>query len=290
MIAWPVSVPAVRGQMKTRPSPSDAGSALVAAIGLSAVIALLAVMAVRMVVHSAVLANAAQTGLARNEAIEAVTLLSLAELAAAETPVRWGQTSEVSWLNEAYRVTWWSPDGQVDLNAAPPAMLEAAFRAAGAELPDRLASAVIDWRDADDLASLGGAEATAYQRTGLPGPANRPFRHEAELASVIGVSEQLASCMARFVTVSSWREAPVLELAPAELRDALAATQSANAPAELPLLNEVGQLIGLRIEPVTPQAGQGSTELRVRLSGQATQPILIQAIDPVIDTSCAGQG
>ncbi len=275
--------------MTTKPSPSDAGSALVAAIGLSAVIALLAVMAVRMVVPSAVLANAAQTGLARNETLEAVTLLALADLADAETPVRWGQTSEVSWLDQTYRVTWWSPDGQVDLNAAPPAMLEAAFRAADTERPDQLASAMIDWRDADDLISLGGAEAAAYQRAGLPEPANRPFRHEAELANVIGVSEQLADCMARFVTLSSWREAPILELAPAELRDALAATQSANAPAELPLLNEPGQLIGLRIEPVALQAGQGATELRVRLSGQATHPILIQAVDPVIDTSCAGQ-
>lgn len=290
MTEWRGSVRGVPGPMSTRCATREAGSALVAAIGLSAVIALMAAVVVRMLVHTAILTDAAERGMERDAAIEAVAMIALSQLVDAEGPLAWGHNHVVSWQGQDYNVTWWSPDGQVDLNAAPPAILSAAFRAANAERPDRLASAVIDWRDLDDLVSVNGAEAGEYVRADLPLPANRPFEHEAELSRVLGVSEALAACMRAYVTVSSWREAPVAELAPVRLRDALAMAGNPSEPAELTILNEAGTLIGLRIEAEDDVTGAPVHELRLRLSGQSTNPLLVQAVDKVGPVMCEREG
>jgi general secretion pathway protein K len=78
------------------------------------------------------------------------------------------------------------------------------FRAAGAD-DDRasaLASAVLDWRDGDELLSVNGAEAKDYAAAGLKyGPANKLFESVDELRFVFGVTPALFGCLRGEVTV-----------------------------------------------------------------------------------------
>src|SRR5690606_17924319 len=78
--------------------------------------------------------------------------------------------------------------GKVDLNEAPPELIEAALRAAdvGPAEAARLADAILDWRDADDERRLQGAEAPDYRSRGAPGPRNAPLRSLDELLAVAG--------------------------------------------------------------------------------------------------------
>ena len=67
-----------------------------------------------------------------------------------------------------------------------------------------LAAAVMDWRDADDLERVNGAEAAAYEAAGLAvGPANRPFMMPEELLQVIGMPYELYRQLEPGLTVFS---------------------------------------------------------------------------------------
>ncbi len=55
-----------------------------------------------------------------------------------------------------------------------------------------LVSAILDWRDADDLVRINGAEKNEYKAAGLPyGPANQPFRSMQELQQVVGMTPKV---------------------------------------------------------------------------------------------------
>ena len=78
--------------------------------------------------------------------------------------------------------------GKLSLNEAPEPLLRALLEAAGMseEAASRLAAAIADYRDADDLARPGGAEVDAYRAAGLPPPKNAPFEALEELEAVLG--------------------------------------------------------------------------------------------------------
>ena len=69
------------------------------------------------------------------------------------------------------------------------------FRAAGVEQDKatRLASALVDWRDADSLTQpQGGAEDPEYAAAGLPyGAKDAPFETVAEAEQVLGVDPRI---------------------------------------------------------------------------------------------------
>lgn len=68
---------------------------------------------------------------------------------------------------------------------------------------ERVAAAVLDWRDADDLPRPGGGEVAAYRARGLPTrPANRPFEGVRELRQVLGVTRALYDRLAPYLTAS----------------------------------------------------------------------------------------
>ncbi len=100
--------------------------------------------------------------------------------------------------------------GKLDLNAAPIELLDALTNAAVPGAPDRaaeLAGAIIDWRDANDLVQLQGAEAPDYRAERAPyGPANGPFHHTGELRAVLGVDPALWARLKSAVTVATGRE------------------------------------------------------------------------------------
>lgn len=105
-----------------------------------------------------------------------------------------------------------SPESdRLDLNAAEAPEIIALLIDMGLEpgRAERIAGAIADFRDPDDLARLGGAEEAEYAAAGLVhGPLNRPFRHFSELELVLGVDKTLASALWERATI--WRERPGL--------------------------------------------------------------------------------
>jgi general secretion pathway protein K len=123
------------------------------------------------------------------------TLPLLTGPATADAKFRPGQRS-LAWSEAGLRVALAISDenGKLDVNAAPPKVLERLFTNLG-ESPEAarsLAAAIEDWRDADDEARLGGAERSYYMALPHPyRPANEDFRSVEELLLVRGVTPEL---------------------------------------------------------------------------------------------------
>ena len=83
---------------------------------------------------------------------------------------------------------------KIDLNKAPEALFTALFESIGVD-PDQaesLADAIADFRDADNLKHLHGAEEPEYRDAGLAwGPKNAPFQTIEELQQVLGMTAEI---------------------------------------------------------------------------------------------------
>lgn len=109
---------------------------------------------------------------------------------------------------------------KLDLNVADAGMLARLFLALEVEEERalRLADAIVDWRDIDDLLQPNGAEAPDYASAGLPyGPKNLPFDLVEELQQVLGMDHALYLRVSPYLTAYSGRppnpalaDAPVL--------------------------------------------------------------------------------
>lgn len=114
--------------------------------------------------------------------------------------------------------------GRIDLNAADGEVLTRVFVSQGVEQVEawHLADAIQDWRDADDLPRLYGAEDEEYHRAGYPyGPRNVPFESVDELQQVIGMSWELFRDVESVFTVHSGRAEINPAFAPIEVLMAL---------------------------------------------------------------------
>jgi len=102
--------------------------------------------------------------------------------------------------------------GKVDINAADPGLLAGLFRAVAvpADQATRLASAMVDWRDADQLTQpQGGAEDPEYASAGLPyGAKDAPFETIAEAEQVLGMTPAIYARVAPYLTVFTGNATP----------------------------------------------------------------------------------
>lgn len=116
--------------------------------------------------------------------------------------------------------------GLIDLNYAPGALVERLLTFLGVP-PDKaraLSASIVDYRDADDEPTIGGAEFDQYVAAGLPyGPKNSLFESIEELDQVYGMTRELLRAIRPYVTVHSRASAIDPELAPPELIDGLRA-------------------------------------------------------------------
>lgn len=114
-------------------------------------------------------------------------------------------------------VTVTDESGKVDLNVADAALLQRLFIGAGLAQPEaqRLAGAIIDWRDPDALVSAGGgAEERDYRAAELPyGPANRPFAQVSDVQRVLGMRHALYRQLRPYLTVYTGLAQPNLAFA-----------------------------------------------------------------------------
>ena len=109
--------------------------------------------------------------------------------------------------------------GKLDLNAADETTLTVLFTNHGLEpeVAAQLAARVHDWRDADDLERVDGAELESYLAAGLDlGPGNRDFMLVDELLQVLGMSYELYRKMEPGLTLYSRSGLPDIAYAPAE--------------------------------------------------------------------------
>ena len=133
------------------------------------------------------------------------------------------RASQPAWVADGRRYRWTfderridlailDENGKVNLNLADASLLTAFLRAMG-EAPDRaqrLAGAIVDWRDADSLKQPGGgAETPDYVAAGLPdGARNARFETVGELQRVLGMDADLYARIEPMLTLYSRQARP----------------------------------------------------------------------------------
>ena len=124
--------------------------------------------------------------------------------------------------------------GKIDLNRAPDELLKGLFVVVGVDEGEaaRLVDAIADFRDADDVRRLDGAEDDDYRAAGLAWEAkDAPFAAVDELQRVMGMTPELYAKAAPFVTVHSKRRGIDPRTAPEEVLRAIPGVNQAEVEA-----------------------------------------------------------
>lgn len=140
---------------------------------------------------------------------------------------RWqgdGMVHELAAGGVMVRVSMLDESGKIDLNTAPDPLLKSLFQSAGLDeaASAALVDAIADWRDADNLRRLHGAEEDDYRAAGRDyGPSNSPFETVDEVRRVLGMSPELYRRVAPALTVYSKQAGVNASIAPREVLMAL---------------------------------------------------------------------
>ena len=122
---------------------------------------------------------------------------------------RWradGSIYEIIATDAKVRVRLLAEAGKIDINKADQALLEGLmiYAPVDAEQKSRLVGAILDWRDADDLVHINGAEKKEYQDASLSyQPGNKPFQSIEELQMVLGMNKSVFLQLEPLITVYS---------------------------------------------------------------------------------------
>lgn len=140
---------------------------------------------------------------------------SLVRLADTEPTTRWlpdGRSYRWSYAGGEVELQIVDETGKVDLNQAGQPLLTALMQTRGVdrEQAGRIASAIVDWRDADPLTQVGGgAEDPDYAAAGRPyGAKDAPFETVAEVEQVLGMTPELYARLEPYLTLYSGRGEP----------------------------------------------------------------------------------
>lgn len=123
------------------------------------------------------------------------------------------------------RVRLFSEQGKIDINKASERTLRSLLQTMPLELEQQqaLASAIQDWRDADDLVRINGAETEQYKEAGLSyQPANKNFQILEELKLVLGMTDEIYQLLEPVTTVYSGHAGIDLQVATREVLQAVA--------------------------------------------------------------------
>jgi general secretion pathway protein K len=154
-------------------------------------------------------------GARANELARAGVEYSLVRLADTEPTTRWlpdGRSYRWAYAGGEVEVQIVDETGKVDLNQAGQPLLAALMQTQGVdqEQAGRIASAIVDWRDADPLTQVGGgAEDPDYAAAGRPyGAKDGPFETVAEVEQVLGMTPELYARLEPYLTLYSGRGEP----------------------------------------------------------------------------------
>lgn len=132
------------------------------------------------------------------------------------------QPGQPAWISDGRSYPWQfggaqlqlsllSESAKVDINQADAGLLAALMQQLGAEpqQAQRLAAAIVDWRDSDELPQPLGAEKADYAAAGLPyGPSNDAFASLEELRRVLAMPAPLFQAMRPHLTLWTQRSQP----------------------------------------------------------------------------------
>ena len=117
-----------------------------------------------------------------------------------------GSIYEIRASDAIIRIRLQSEAGKIDINKADQAVLQSlmAFAPVDSEQQGKLVDAILDWRDADNLVRIDGAEKEEYQEAGLNyQPRNKPFESTEELQLVLGMNKKVLAWLDPLVTIYS---------------------------------------------------------------------------------------
>ena len=126
-----------------------------------------------------------------------------------QLPGRWttdGVPQTWSYQGVAVEVSMTDESGKIDINTASDALLRGLFLAQGMKDEEAAAmiDAILDWRDADSIKRLHGAEEAEYLAAGYSyKPANAAFQSNEELRLVMGMTPELFDKVAPLITIYS---------------------------------------------------------------------------------------
>ncbi len=122
---------------------------------------------------------------------------------------RWrtdGSLYQLDYVESTVRIRLFAEAGKIDLNSADQTSLQnlMTYAPLDKELQTKLVNALLDWRDADELVQLDGAEKDEYKKAGLSyQPSNKPFQSIEELQLVLGMTEHVFKWLENRITVYS---------------------------------------------------------------------------------------
>ncbi|HET6604078.1 MAG TPA: type II secretion system minor pseudopilin GspK [Xanthomonadaceae bacterium] len=160
-------------------------------------------------------------------AAEAGLNRAVAELMQPDPTLRWlpdGRLYQVEFEGAGLEIRITDESGKIDLNGADPQTLDLFFQSLGVDPLEsaRIADAIVDWRDPDDLLSPNGAEDPEYEAAGLPyGAKDALFDTVSELQQVLGVDYELFRQAEPGLTVLTGHGRPNPAFAPLEALRAL---------------------------------------------------------------------
>ena len=187
--------------------------------------------------------NGAARGVVAGEAARAGVEYAVSRLLDQDPARRWavdGRAYELPFGGAAVAIEVRDEAAKIDLNAAAPTLLAGLFEELGEprERATRLAGAIVDWRDPDNLGQpVGGAEDPAYASAGLAwGAKDAPFDSVAELEQVLGMRPVLFASLAPHLTVYSGNAVPDSRAADGPVLQAMGVQRLQDIdPAALPL-------------------------------------------------------
>lgn len=159
--------------------------------------------------------NGLARGVAAREAARAGVEYAAARLLDADPARRWaadGREYRFRFDDAEVEVSVRDEQGKIDLNATDHGLLLGFFVALGEsrDAANRLAGAIMDWRDPDNLTQpAGGAEDADYASAGLGwGAKDAPFETVAELEQVLGMRPALFAAAEQYLTVYTGNAMP----------------------------------------------------------------------------------
>jgi general secretion pathway protein K len=131
-----------------------------------------------------------------------------------------GNIYEINASDATIRIQLFSEVGKIDINTANQTVLQSlmTFAPIDTDKQSKLVNAILDWRDADELVHIDGAEKEEYQEAGLNyQPSNKPFESIEELQLVLGMDKSVLSWIEPLVTVYSRQPRVSLPIASREV-------------------------------------------------------------------------
>ncbi|WP_109261204.1 type II secretion system minor pseudopilin [Hyphobacterium indicum] len=183
---------------------SRRGMALLIVVALLGVLAMAAGMTALATRVSAASAFASLERVELRTAIETAVARTAVKLADEEA--RWiadGRLYETEAGDVHLRIRAVAEPARFDLNSGNVETLAALLEALNVPplAARRIAGAVSDWRDGDDVSGDNGAEAAAYRAANRPSPGNRPFIAVEEFRQVLGVDAAIYAAAEPYLTL-----------------------------------------------------------------------------------------